>query len=111
MSIVLICLQVAGFGLRQSLEKKQRPFPALPRCLEPIGSSRRNESDSFLLYQPRPTVFRAPVREKLVCDSYSSFWTPFPEKWTLLSDSSATDAQLSAFRALPGIQIRIGKMT
>ena len=26
-------------------------------------------------------------------DSYSSFWRLFPEKWTLLTDSSATDAQ------------------
>jgi DeoR family fructose operon transcriptional repressor len=42
-------------------------------------------------------------------DSYSSFWTPFPEKWTLLTDSSATEAQLTAFRAFPGIQIQIAE--
>jgi DeoR family transcriptional regulator, fructose operon transcriptional repressor len=43
-------------------------------------------------------------------DSYSSFWTPFPEKkWTLLTDSGATEAQLSPFRAFPGIQIQIGE--
>jgi DeoR family fructose operon transcriptional repressor len=41
-------------------------------------------------------------------DSYSSFWTPFPEKWTLLTDSNATESQLSPFREIPGIQIQIG---
>jgi DeoR family fructose operon transcriptional repressor len=38
-------------------------------------------------------------------DSYSSFWTPFPEKWTLLTDAGATETQLLPFRALPGIRI------
>jgi hypothetical protein len=38
-------------------------------------------------------------------DSYSSFWTPFPETWTLITDSGATESQLSAFRTIPGIKI------
>jgi DeoR/GlpR family transcriptional regulator of sugar metabolism len=42
-------------------------------------------------------------------DSYSSFWTPFPETWTLITDSGATESQLSPFRTIPGIQIRIGQ--
>jgi DeoR family transcriptional regulator, fructose operon transcriptional repressor len=42
-------------------------------------------------------------------DSYSPFWTPFPEKWTLLTDSRATEAQLAPFRAIPGIEIEIGQ--
>lgn len=44
-------------------------------------------------------------------DSYSSFWTPFPEKWTLLTDFSATETQLSPFRAIPGIQIQTAPNT
>ena len=42
-------------------------------------------------------------------DSYSSFWTPFPETWTLITDSGATESQLSPFRTIPGIKIRIGQ--
>jgi DeoR family transcriptional regulator, fructose operon transcriptional repressor len=40
-------------------------------------------------------------------DSYSSFWTPFPEKWTLITDSGATESQLASFRALPGVTIQV----
>ena len=42
-------------------------------------------------------------------DSYSSFWTPFPETWTLITDSGATESQLSPFRTIPGIKIQIGQ--
>jgi|SRR4029077_10206788 DeoR family transcriptional regulator, fructose operon transcriptional repressor len=42
-------------------------------------------------------------------DSYSSFWTPFPETWTLITDSGATESQLSPFRMIPGIKIQIGQ--
>jgi DeoR/GlpR family transcriptional regulator of sugar metabolism len=43
-------------------------------------------------------------------DSYSSFWTPFPETWTLITDSGATESQLAPFRASPGVRIEIGQM-
>jgi DeoR/GlpR family transcriptional regulator of sugar metabolism len=43
-------------------------------------------------------------------DSYSSFWTPFPETWTLITDSGATESQLAPFRASPGARIEIGQI-
>jgi len=43
-------------------------------------------------------------------DNYSSFWTPFPETWTLITDSGATESQLAPFRASPGVRIEIGQI-
>jgi DeoR/GlpR family transcriptional regulator of sugar metabolism len=43
-------------------------------------------------------------------DDYSSFWTPFPETWTLITDSGATESQLAPFRASPGVRIEIGQI-
>jgi DeoR family transcriptional regulator, fructose operon transcriptional repressor len=43
-------------------------------------------------------------------DNYSSFWTPFPETWTLITDSRATESQLAPFRASPGVRIEIGQI-
>jgi DeoR family fructose operon transcriptional repressor len=42
-------------------------------------------------------------------NSYSSFWTPLPERWTLITDSGASEAQLSQFRCIPGVQIEIAQ--
>lgn len=39
----------------------------------------------------------------------SHWWTPLPEKWTLITDAAATPAQLAPFRALPGVTVLVAQ--
>jgi DeoR family transcriptional regulator, fructose operon transcriptional repressor len=43
-------------------------------------------------------------------DSYSSFWTPFPDTWTLITDSGVKESQLAPFQAIPGVRIEIAQI-
>jgi hypothetical protein len=103
-------------GVAGVLGRARERSATLERCLacEAEGCRDSPESDvrrfvhSPMLDQTKEVYILADSTK--LGDNYSSFWTPFPETWTLITDSGATESPLAPFRASPGVRIEIGQI-